>query len=509
MVPESVTVAPPGSDVSVPPSELALQYALDTILYCHTFFPDLMLQPSPLFHRELFKDLDNSRNRFVGFECFRGSAKTTILRMFASKRIAYGTSRTIGFGSASQFYALTSTRWLRQQVEYNLPWANFYGIEPGDKWTDEFLEIYHRRLDIRIAVLAFGITGQVRGINIGGKRPDLLILDDPDDEESTGTEDQREKQEARIFGALLHSLTPASENPEAKAVLLQTSLHKNDTINRCHIDPTWTTRRYGILDGDNRSRWESRYPTVSVIADKAAHIARGQVLLWLREMECLIGDEETAFFRRQWLKFWEMLPEKMIIVLTCDPAPPPRESQMRTGLDKKDEEVWSVQGLYKGRYYLLEQVASRDHDPEWSCNQFFELNARWRPFKTVVETIAYQRTLKAFIEQKMRERRTYYLLEGYPPPGREKDRRKKAHRIRQAFAGIASNGALYVHPSQQGFITQFSAYPNVDHDDRLDAAAIGLEVLQELGGMDDFDGLFPEQLMDGESARLEARRLAP
>ena len=34
---ESVAVQPPGTDGSVPLSELAMRYALDTVLYCHTF----------------------------------------------------------------------------------------------------------------------------------------------------------------------------------------------------------------------------------------------------------------------------------------------------------------------------------------------------------------------------------------------------------------------------------------------------------------------------------------
>ncbi len=490
----------------IPIAEAAAGYALDPDMYSRHFFPGTVRQKSAPFHKDIWESLDNSAHRQVAYEIFRDGAKTTLLRLFASKRIAYGYSRTIVLLSASQAHSIRSVRWLRRAVEHNRLWTQFYGLKKGKKWTDEELEIRHSTLGFTITILAVGITGQTRGINIDDYRPDLIIVDDVDDEETTSTPEQRKKTEERFFGAILNSLTPASENPDAKIAVLQTSLNKDDLINKLHKDPTWETQKVSILTQDGQSAWPQRYPTEQVLGDKQAYIARGQILLWLREKECKIGDEETATFKRAWLKFWDILPEKLIIIISCDPAPPPSELQIRKGLAKKDEEVWSVQGLFQGNRYLLEQVASRDHDPEWSATTFFALCAKWKPLKVVIETIAYQRTLKAFLEHKMKEKKLYYLIESYPPEHMKKDRRKKRHRILQAFSGIASQGAFYVHPSQQTFISQFSAYPNVDHDDRLDACAMGLDALLELEDVEDFDELFPE---GSEVKELEWERAAP
>ena len=505
-MPESVAVQPPGTDGSVPLSELAMRYALDTVLYCHTFFPKTFRQQSAPFHPEIFKTLDDPRNRNVGLEVFRGGAKTTILRVFTSKRVAYGTSRTVMYNSASQTHSLRSVRWLRRQVEFNRIWANFYGLEKGSKWTDDHLEIYHRVLDIYISVIAVGITGQTRGVNIDDYRPDLIVNDDIDDEETTGTPEQRDKMINRFFGAIANSLTPTSENPEAKNVLLATSMHKDDTINKCHADPSWVTHKFPIFNSEGRSAWPARWTTEELIAEKSAFVNRGQILLWLREMECTIGDEETASFKKDWLQYWDAVPEKMIIILTCDPSPPPSDVQLKKGLKSKDEEVWSVQGLSGGKRYLLEQVASKDHDPEWSAMVFFQLVAKWKPLKTVIETVAYQRTLKSFLEHKMKEQKRYCLIEGYPPPGMAKDKRKKRHRILQAFSGIGSQGQLFVHPTMLTFISQFAAYPNTDHDDRLDAAAIGFETLEQLTELDDYEEYF---LDEGDPKMIDQPHMAP
>lgn len=503
---ESVATPLAPQDGSVPLSELALRYALNSVEYCHAFFPKTFRQQSAPFHPELFKTLDDPRNRNVGIEVFRGGAKTTILRVFTSKRIAYGTSRTVMYNSESSGHSIKSVRWLRRQVEFNKKWTNFYRLEKGKKWTDDWLEIYNAILDITVSVVAVGITGQVRGLNIDDYRPDLIINDDVDNEETTGTPEQRLKTENLFFGAIANSLTPSSENPEAKNVLLATSLHKDDTINKCHADPTWATHKFPIFNSEERSAWPARWTTEQLLEEKQAFVNRGQILLWLREMECTIGDEETASFRKDWLKFWDVTPERMLVILTCDPAPPPSEAQLKKGLASKDEEVWSVQGLSGGKRFLLEQVASKDHDPEWSANVFFSLVAKWRPLKTIIETIAYQRTLKSFLEMKMREKKTYHLIEGYPPPGMERDRRKKRHRILQAFSGIGSQGQLFVHPTMLTFISQFSSYPNCDHDDRLDAAAIGFEALENLSDLDENEMYFLEE---GEPSTMEQPRWAP
>lgn len=500
-------VAVESSETSrVPVSDLQ-RFALDTVLYCHTFFPRTFRQRSAPFHKEVFATLENPNNRQVGIEIFRGGAKTTMLRVFTSKRIAYGISRTIMFVSASQAHSLRSVRWLRKQIEYNHPWREFFGLEKGNKWTDEHLEINHKVLGFTITIIAAGITGQVRGVNIDDYRPDLIVVDDADDEETTATPEQRDKTEKRFFGAVANSLTPASENPEAMMALLATSQHKEDLINKCHLDPSWNTVKFPILDENNESIWATRFSTEVILADKAAFIARGQILIWLREWECTTGDEETADFKRDWLQFWDVLPDKMIVVVSCDPAPPPSEIQIKQGLKSKDEEVWSAVGLHQGKRYLLEQQGTRDPNPEWSVKVFFEMVMRWQPLKIVIETIAYQRTLKALLESKMKERKQFYVIDSWPPPHMKRDKRKKRHRIMQSFSGIASQGQFFCSPAHQEFISQFAAYPNVGFDDRLDSPSIALEVLNDLAELDDFDELFPDAVED--STAIEWQRSAP
>ena len=102
----------------------------------------------------------------------------------------------------------------------------------------------------------------------------------------------------------------------------------------------------------------------------------------------------------------------------------------------------------------------------------------------VVETVAYQKTLQWLIEQAMKQRRQYYVLEEF------RDKRKKFDRIVDAFSDIGFNGLLYIAPQFHDFITQFNDYPDVSHDDILDSSAMALSVLRKnVFAADDFSDI--------------------
>jgi hypothetical protein len=57
-------------------------------------------------------------------------------------------------------------------------------------------------------------------------------------------------------------------------------------------------------------------------------------------------------------------------------------------------------------------------------------------------------------------------------------RRSKYDRIVQGLKGVASEGALFVRPDHLEFISQFTHYSNVPHDDVIESVAIACGDLQ-------------------------------
>jgi hypothetical protein len=398
-----------------------------------------------------------SPSRFNAFEVFRDGAKTTLTRVYKAQRISYGLSRTIMYVSVSQPHSMMSVRWLRRHVEYNRRWSLTFGLEKGIKWTDEHCEIIHRNMPLNedgspviITVLAMGITGQVRGFNPDDFRPDLIILDDVLNEENTATPDQRKKTEDLIFGAILNSLAPATEAPLAKAVFLQTPFNKEDAIEKCMKDPEWNPVRYGILEysdrhPEGRSRWEARYPTEQVLASKAAHIARSQYRLWMREKECkLVSGEEKAIDISKF-RFFDVLPENVEVLHSLDPA---------SSESPHADEFANVAVGFKGLdVYLLDYTAAKNVMPDKAANDTFNLILLYHPRRIVVEAVSYQRIMAWYLEQEMTKRKIFVAVEAL-----QIKKRSNADRIMQTIPGLAAFGHFYCRPHHAKFLSQADDY---------------------------------------------------
>jgi predicted phage terminase large subunit-like protein len=455
-------------------SELDLSSAVargaeDPIFYSEFFFPRAIRQLSPPFHQAVWEVMTNSR--MSSFKIFRGGAKTTLARIFTSRRIAYGMGHTILFISKSEDHAVESVVWLQEQVEFNDLFAAAFNLAPGRKWTGSDIEIVHRIEDYTIRVKALGILGSVRGINVKDYRPDTIVVDDPCDEENTATAEGRQKMGEIFFGAVKESLAPASEDPNACLTLLQTPLAEDDLCDMCEKSDDFATLRVGILDKDDdesnaESTWPARWSKEEILKDKRNAEARNQLSLWAREKQCLIIGRESSDFKEEWLQYWEILPPEAIYVGAIDPAPILSETA-RLRAAKGDFQAIAVCAFWRGKKYVVEYVAARDQDPDMVVRELQRLNRKYRIRAWGVETVAYQQTLKWYIEKQIKAGvlQAVRIVE-------VKAVKDKATRIRQAHSERAFAGKLYVHRTHVEYINQYKNHPNSGKKDIIDAVSM-------------------------------------
>lgn len=478
-----------------PIDEVVKAGALNTPFFGRYFFPRSIRQDTPEFHYEICHVVENPANRYSAIKVFRGGAKTTLCRVIGSKRISYGLSRTILLVSEAQNHAMRSLRWIKGQVMFNERWTQAFGIRQGSKWTDEEIEIVIGATDQKCSVVALGITGQTRGINIDDYRPDFILVDDPNDEENVKTFDQRQKISNIFHGAIAKSLAPATENPDAKLVLLQTPLARGDVIDVAMKDPQFAKAEFGCFDEQGRSRWEARFPTETLRKEKEAHISRGQLALWMREMEVKIVSEELSSFKQNHLDFWEHLPEAFdFIVVAVDPTPPPKDSDQQTTNRKLDDAAIVAIGFHKKKAYLLEYYTTKSPNPEELITKIFDFYLRYQPMKVGVETVLFARVIKYYLELEMNRRGIFFVVVPV------EDRRKKSVRILQALSGRTALRMLSIHRTHTEFIEQFVAYPDVEHDDLLDAVSIALMLVDPT--------LQSGYIIDGEATAVEEKAIA-
>lgn len=440
--------------------------AVDSVFYGRAFFPGTFRQTSPAFHRNMFDLLESPEYQYVGLEAFRGSAKSTLARITISKRIAFGISRTIFPLSASAAHASRTIRWIKKQVESNTFWAQTFRLRKGSKWTDDELEIINETAECSIYAVAAGITGQVRGVNLDDYRPDLIIADDPCDEENTGTPDQREKTANLFFGALAPSLSPRSESPFSKMVLLQTCLMPGDLISMAHADPQWKTVRYPIFTQDGQSAWPERWSTDEVKQMKEGYTRRSQLHLWMREYECTLVSPESRPLKAEWLKYYDVPPEAMTVYIGIDPAREKSKNPHKTCM--------SCIGIHKKDVYLLDYFSQTHLNPEEIWAAFYRMAMKWRAFLVGVETVAFQQALAWYFKQKMEELQTYWVIQEV------EDRRRKPDRIIQELTGKAFHGHFFVRADMDKWIEEYTTWQAGVDSDLLDSTALALTLAQPM-----------------------------
>lgn len=455
--------------------------AFDMLFFGRVWFPKTMRQASPDFHKDVASAL-GSDSRHIAIKMFRGAAKTSLLRVFTAQCLAYATHRTVMFVSKSQDHSIKSVKWVKNAIDFNSRFAEAYGLSPAmdprtgrpKKWTDEFITVYSSVYKCEISLVAVGILGQTRGLNIDDFRPDLIIVDDPCDEENTKTPEARKKLSDVFFGALDKSLAPRSENVLAKIILLQTPLDEQDLIETAMRDPQFLSLSFGCFDEDGESRWPERWSTEELTRDKQGHIARQQLTLWLREMEVVVVNDESSAFRSHWLRYWkDEMPRGGFTLLSLDPTPPPKDwtKQPTKRHDDAVLQAWRFKfnNLGNAEGYLLEEFAVKSPMPDELVHRVFEWVLKYRPMELVMDTMMGQRTLKSVIEKEMQTKRLFFLIHAY------EDKREKGARIVGELNGPASQGSIFVHESHTGFVDQFTKYPFTEHDDHLDAGSMAVE----------------------------------
>lgn len=468
------------------------------------FFPRAFRQGSATFHGKIGRAIDNPINRLLSVLVFRGGAKTTLCRVIAARRISYGTSHNILYLGKSQDHAIRSVGWIRNAVEANKRWTRHFGLTKGSAWTNEHIMIRHTVEDYEVSVLAVGIDGSVRGINELDFRPDFIIADDIVDENNSVTMEARKTVNDRFFGAIYNTLAPNTEAPNATLALLQTPIAQGDLADVTQRDSNFTSFRFGCFNEEGESRWEERYPTEDLLKEKQGAIDRNMLSVFMREMEVKIVGDESRYFRQEWLKYHVEMPNpgEVVCALAVDPSPPKDEEPEKRVKKDPDPEVLAVVGYWQGEPWVFDWVRINKPNPDLTWSEMQRLRLKWMPVIVGVETVAYQKTLAWYLKKKQLQQSSIFPIVEY------KDRRPKTKRIRQSFADFGLKGLNLPYECQE-FMEEFRDYPDVLHDDILDACSIGFEILDNHQASNTMDSAAEDSIPDLDKAIGEDFRSAP
>jgi predicted phage terminase large subunit-like protein len=212
--------------------------------FCSKYLRHHFPLPASDMHADLKTRLDEvsrTRNAQDNWRAPRGNAKSTILSLaYPLYCVCFGLERFIVLVSdthtqSKQFLSdfkleLDSNEDLRQ--DFPLATAR------GTSWSDKQVVTGNN-----IMVVAMGMRGKIRGLKFGNWRPTLIIVDDPENDESVVSPRQRE----RVLTWLQNSAMKAGVPNYTNIVIVGTVLNGECLVEVLTRKPGWRTRTYASI----------------------------------------------------------------------------------------------------------------------------------------------------------------------------------------------------------------------------------------------------------------------
>ena len=397
----------------------------------------------------LEKDNDNhlDTSKRLLFIAPRGFAKSTLCSVFFPLWLAlYGKKKDIFVVSATISLAKEMLRKIRAELEANERILSDFGEMKSDKWTEDMLVLGNGTI----------IRAKGRGFQIRGFRPDIILCDDLEDEETLYSREQREKLEQWFFRTLLPAL-----KPDQGLLYVGTKLHQLALIGKLEDKEEFTSRHFKALT-NGVSIWEEYWPTDRLLA------LRKELGNYAFEAEYQNNPISLADqpIKPEYLDGVKVGGKEEVSCLAIDPAISEKESSDYRAfvLFKRTEEGFKEVFSEKGRWGVDEQV-----------ERIIRIYETYHPTRVVIEEIAFQKIFREVLLKRAREKKLYIpVSQAELGKGDNKKPRDKMTRLLGVSHLFEQRLVEVVNPELRD---ELLIFPQGDHDDLVDAAVYALDWL--------------------------------
>jgi len=513
--------------IEYPEEEVAVNIAkTDFAFFCKYYLPHYFNKPWSPMHCELIKDIQPMPFLEQGDKIARASPRES------AKSTLTVTGQTLwricnNYGNYIQIIKDTGPQaeldlmGIREELEDNELIHRDYGNLVGkEKWGNTEVLTSNG-----ILIQALGAGMKIRGRKYRQHRPDLIILDDIENEENTNTPEQRKK----LYDWLSKAVLKAGST-KTVYFFIGTILHYDSLLSNILENPGWKSKKYqAVLSwAENQILWDE-WKNIYINIDDEDHkdnarkfylenqaaMLEGVKVLWgemhdyyfyqtkiidegresfdseyqndpisledaLFKIFHFYGVEERPTGEADAYEYW-LVPRDLgepvrlldcTLYGACDPS---------LGKNRKSDYSAILIGALTptNRLFTLEADIKRRH-PNIIMEDIFKLVLKYRNLgmnfeKFVVESIAFQEFFKDQVAEKSMERGLFLPLEGTKLATRNKEARI------QSLQPDINNGYILFNPNQQLLCDQLRYFPKADHDDGPDA----LEMLRDIsrGGL--------------------------
>jgi len=466
--------------------------------FLQTYFPHYIKVPQPsVLHEYLFKKLpeivNDSRGRWLALAAPRGEAKSTIVsQIFVLWCIVTAKKHYIPIIMDAQDQAATMLEAIKAELEANPRLAMDF---PQIAGAGRVWQVGTIITSNDIKVQAFGSGKRMRGLRHGPHRPDLVILDDIENDENVRSPAQRDKLEGWLNKAVL-KLGPPDGTMDV--VYIGTVLHYDSVLARTLNKPLWERQSFRALIRwpDDMKLWDVWEELLrndgEALADlfytkNKAAMDRGAVVSWPQARPLLMlmksrADDHAAFDSEYqndpinsesalFKKFvcWKNVGE-WVYFGACDP------SLGKLGASR-DPSAILVGGLDLQTGVLNIVVAEiKRRVPDLIIEKIIELQRQFHCVCWGIESVQFQEFFRTELVKTSAAR-------GVPVPAVAlTPHTDKLLRIESLQPHI-NNGLIRFHDSQTELLQQLRHFPMADHDDGPDALQMLWMIAQRGAGV--------------------------
>ena len=457
--------------------------------FVQTYFPHYVRTASQSqLHRFLFfrlpQMLQSKESQAQAVAAPRGEAKSTLVtQLFTLWCIVTHRKHYIVLVMDSIDQAYPMLEAVKAELEFNprlaMDFADACG--QGRVWQAGTVVTAN---DIKVQVAGSG--KKLRGLRHGAFRPDLVVLDDIENDEQVRNPAQRDKLETWLKSAVLHL---GGVGQKFDVVYIGTILHYDSVLNRTLNNPMWHSMKFkAMLRWPERmdlwDEWEAILRNNGAAgagmaqafyeANKA-EMERGAQTSWaargvLDLMKIRVRDGHEAFDSElqndpvssenapfaNAMRFWTELPPDLVYFGALDP------SLGKAGASR-DPSAILVGGYQRSTGKLFVVAAQiKKRLPDLIIEDVIRLHQQYRCALWFVETVQFQEFLKDELVKRSAAR-------GCPVPARAvKPIADKLLRIETLQPHMA-NGLIWLHDTQATLIEQLRHFPKAAHDDGPDA----------------------------------------
>lgn len=462
--------------------EKKLLYEYDFKAYDRDFFSDIQDRVDTAdFHFDMV-NLYNAAPRACVI-CPRGHAKSTTARKYILHQILYGKAKYVIIVGASEDMAAQNLRWVRDQLTDNDKVLDIFGwLKNKDKWADtEF------QTNSGVKVVAKGAGQKIRGANEKG-RPDLIYIDDLEEDEQVSSRDRREKLRRWFTQALLPAKSRNGRMIMTGTILHLDSLLKNISENKVKDHIAWQVLWYQAIsvdeEGQEYALWEEHKPLEELRklrdADPEAFAQEyqnnptsGAMAVFDPKEYKYIDSEDVVIDKGNGDVY--VNNKRLNILITTDLALSEREGA--------DYTVFMVSGMDENsNLYVLEYERFRSSDPYEQLDMLFFMVGKWGADMISMEQVAFQKTFKRILEYEMEKRNKFFYIYEI-----SRQQIRKIFRIKGLKAPIKAGKVFWMHDHVdiEDELSQVSATSLGKHDDVVDALAdaweIQIEIAEDMG----------------------------